>query len=371
MALLGASVHDSLTDFTTSTESAARAMPDLDTLLPPESGITLLDTKNEIFLSYLQTLALRNLEIVRSVRDILSHDGHAQEDNMAGRTLQDDMARDLVKQRVYLDKGVRPLEERLKYQIDKVVRAADEGDRQASARSKKEAKVKGAKKDAAAASESETSGREPGTDEDEELEPEVNELSYRPNPAAFARPREMAEERRAAKSDDTGVYRPPRITATAMPTTEQRARKESRPQKSATLDEYISTELSQAPTAEPSIGSTITAGGRRNKSARERADEEERRDYEETHLTRLPAKSKKDVAKLQGRDHGGYGGEEWRGLGEGLDRIEGLTKRSSGSGSALEKSRKRKATEDRPRGDGTQAGGALEMRRKKVMRRLK
>ena len=42
---------------------------------------------------------------------------------------------------------------------------------------------------------------------------------------------------------------------------------------------------------------------------------------------------------------GGFGGEEWRGLGDSLDRIGDLTKRK-GEDSALDKSRKRRAVED-------------------------
>ena len=67
-----------------------------------------------------------------------------------------------------------------------------------------------------------------------------------------------AERERQVEDGGEGVYRPPRISATSMPTTETKERKERRPGRSATLDEYVSTELSQAPLAVPSIGSTIT-----------------------------------------------------------------------------------------------------------------
>ncbi|PQE20059.1 sas10 utp3 c1d family protein [Rutstroemia sp. NJR-2017a BBW] len=140
-----------------------------------------------------------------------------------------------------------------------------------------------------------------------------------------------------------------------MPTTERREKQEKRPNKSATLDEFINTELSTAPLAEPSIGSTIIAGGRRSKSEKERKEDAERKEYEERNYVRLPKESKKDRAKKNkagGRQDAGYGGEEWRGLGEGIDRIDRLTKRKSGGSGmkdVLEKSRKR-AVEDSPRG---------------------
>ena len=122
------------------------------------------------------------------------------------------------------------------------------------------------------------------------------------------------------------------------------ARAERRPQRSRTLDEYVSTEYSAAPVAEPSIGSNIAAGGRSSKSARQLKEEQERRDYEEMNLVRLPKHSKKELARLgyarRGND-GGFGGEEWRSLGSSLDRITDLTRRKGGKEGALDRSRKR------------------------------
>jgi U3 small nucleolar ribonucleoprotein protein LCP5 len=156
----------------------------------------------------------------------------------------------------------------------------------------------------------------------------------------------------------------------AMPTTEGRAeRRDRRPNKSATLDEFIATELSSAPMAEPSIGSTITHGGRHTKSEKERREEHERREYEESNFTRLAPKSKKELRKESaGRATGGFGGEEWRGLGAGIERIERLTEKKKGGGKvgSLEKSRKR-PVEDGPRGSGG-VGDAFEKRRKVVGR---
>ena len=137
-----------------------------------------------------------------------------------------------------------------------------------------------------------------------------------------------------------------------MPTTGPREKEARKPGKSATLDEFVSTELSSAPLAEPSIGSTIVDRGRTVKSEKAKQEERERREYEERNYVRLPKESKKERAKKGGRKDAGYGGEEWRGLGEGIDRIERLTKRKGGEArSALEKRRKR-PTEDGPRGGG-------------------
>src|SRR5699024_10286070 len=90
-------------------------------------------------------------------------------------------------------------------------------------------------------------------------------------------------------------------------------------------------------------------------------DEDERREYEETNLVRLPKLSKKDRAK-KNKEAGRtarmqFGGEEWRDLGEGVDRIDRLTKRKGPAGGSvralLDKSRKRGFdTSDGPRGSG-------------------
>jgi len=351
------SVIDTLPSLVESIKSASATLPEDLTYKIPENGISLLDAKNEIFLSYLQTLALRNLEVIRSVRHVLAKNngGSSKKDAEAGtsaesKRLQEQMVKDLVRHRVYLEKGVRPLEERLRYQIDKVVRAAEDEDRRSGPVEK-----------------TPTGDQDSGAENKADADADVNELAYRPNPASFARPAAMAQEQRA-RADD-GVYRPPRITATAMPSVERKEKRDGRPQRSATMDEFIAAEHSSAPSAMPSIGSTIVDGGRRDKSAKEREKEAERREYEETHLMRLPKEGKKEIGKRNARDRGMFGGEEWRGIGEGVDRIERLTK-GKGRQGALEKSRKRK-NEDGQRGSGVQdAGGEFERRKKKIMRRL-
>lgn len=366
------SIAGVLPSLTVSLESALQALPSVDSIVAPENGITLLDAKNDIFLSYLQTLALRNLEVIRSVGK------HVQSKRSVSKTidpaLDDRLVQNLVAHRVYLEKGVRPLEDRLKYQIDKVVRAADD---EVHASTQKAAAAAAA----AAATTPSTNGKTAASSDEEEDEDaasdadSVNELAYRPNPSSFTRPQMASEPTRTTEgAADTGdgIYRPPRITATSMPTTERKEARDRRPMHSATIDEYVASELSGAPLAQPSIGSTITAGGRKDKSAKERAVEAERREYEESNLVRLPKESKKERGKKGGRGMSAYGGEDWRGLGEGVDRIDRLTRRKSGTGGALEKSRKRKADEDGQRGDGAgglEMGGAFERRKKRATRK--
>ncbi|KAL2060849.1 hypothetical protein VTL71DRAFT_8901 [Oculimacula yallundae] len=317
--------------------SAAEAAKKLDAPIPPQDGISLLDVKNELFLSYLQNLVFLIILKLRNRRS-----GSEDEDE----ELDNSVVKKLVELQVYLEKGVRPLESRLKYQIDKVLRAADD-----AKRAEEGVNVQ-------------TNGKAINDDEDSDASdvegtngvalkgPEIDDLQYRPNPTSFVRPAAGADDHSKSRSGD-GVYKPPRIQATAMPTTTgPREKQDKKPNKSATLDEFVSTELSAAPFAEPSIGSTIVSGGRRSKSEKEKTEERERREYEERNYVRLPKESKKDKAK-KGRKDAGYGGEEWRGLGEGIDRIERLTTKKAGSSSVVEKSRKRPAT-DGPKSSGEQ-----------------
>lgn len=322
-------------------------------MTPPENGISLLDTKNDIFLSYLQALALRNLNVIRSLRD----GSNAEE----SQELSDTLTAKLVENRVYLERGVRPLEQKIKYQVDKVVKAADEEARVAAQSSERQ---------------KEWRQRPQADDEDsdadsDDSEDEAAATSYQPKLAGFGKQNDdPSHQDRQSKSKEDGVYRPPRISATSMPTTEQRVPKERRQSRSRTLDEYVQDELSYAPLAQPSIGSTIAAGGRSNKDSRQLAREQERKDYEETHLVRLPPESKKERAKQKAREKkGGFGGEEWRGLGDSANRIGDLTKRKNDS--ALERSRKRRAVEDGPRNDGTGIGDAFDVKKRRMMKKAR
>ncbi|KAH8912302.1 hypothetical protein BR93DRAFT_922272 [Coniochaeta sp. PMI_546] len=334
-----------------SLSSAVEATPKLAGIEPRKDGLSLLDVKNELLLSYLQNLVFLILMKIRQSRD-------AGADSKAKADLHNLVVKKLVELRLYLEKGVRPLEDKLRYQIEKVLRAADDAERNAKSATDQ-------------ANEAAADEDEDDSDAEEAKAPDtakISDLAYRPNLSAFVRPA-AATNGAKKETDANGVYRPPRVAPTVMPTTTtgRRERAERRPMKSATLDEFVADEFSSAPTAEPSIGTTIMQGGRRMKSAAERAKEDEVREFEEKNFTRLPNVSKKEKAKnakAAGRSKGmNFGGEEWRDISDGVDRIHRLTKtKSGGTGTRalLEKSRKRvfDAT-DGPRGSG--ASGGVEM----------
>ncbi|KAI0379317.1 hypothetical protein F5Y04DRAFT_132233 [Hypomontagnella monticulosa] len=353
-----ASLPALLDSLTNSLTSAIDATPKITGIEPTKDGVSLLDVKNELLLSYLQNLVFLILLKIRNAKHG-SLDNTTKEDES---DLSDTVVKKLVELRLYLDKGVRPLEEKLQFQLDKILRAADDADRIAAQ----------AERDAESASEEESDEESGDSDEDDSenegrVKPavDISAKQFAPSFSNFAPPSNaVGMAAAAAMQDKTGAYRPPKITPTVMPTAERRERRERRPMKSATVDEYISTELSTMPLAEPSIGTTIVSGGRQIKTASERREEDHRREYEESNFTRLPKESKKERTKrnkMEGRSSRmNFGGEDWRDLGEGVDRIERLTRRKEGGGSTkalLEKSRKRgRETVDSGRGSGFSAG---------------
>jgi U3 small nucleolar ribonucleoprotein protein LCP5 len=357
------SLGSCLTSASSSLPTAHKDAPTDVSIAPPQDGISLLDTKSEILLSYLHNLVFL---IIFQLRQKKSDEAEIEVDN----TLRDDVVNKLVELRVFLDRGVRPLEGRLKYQIDKVIKAAEDSER--TERPTKSKKSKKVRETAKSGSDEESEDDDEASDsEDEDEEEDMDEMAYRPNVAALAKgkveqkqPQAKAKAPREEPSD--GIYRPPKIMPTALPTTERRERQDRRPRRSNVIDEFVSAEMSAAPMAEPSIGSTIIAGGRQTKSKKDREHEAERTRYEETNFVRLPKETKNELAKRGGgRRDATYGGDEWKGLTEGADRIERLTRRSKNSGSVLERSRKRK-NEDGQRSDGVAVGDIFDKRRKKI-----
>lgn len=350
---------DSLTQSISTTLEATSKIPSIDA---PKDGISLLDVKNELLLSYLQNLVFLILVKLRKAKQTDSSDSEEES------SLDVEVVKKLVELRLYLEKGVRPMEDKLRYQIEKVLRAADDAERN---------------KKAAAAAADNISESESGSDSEEASDDEAGEhdrpgpanvadLAFRPSMGALIRPTTSSTAK--SSKDTAGIYKPPKIAPTAMPTTETRERRQRGPIKSATMDEFIADEMSSAPQAQPSIGTNIVQFGRRLKTAGERKEEDERRNYEERNFVRLAKASKTDRAKQAAvdarRGRMNYGGEEFRDLSMGVDRINRMTKKSGGGSTKalLEKSRKRgPETTDGPRGSGNAAMGERYEKRLKVL----
>ncbi|KAM0457464.1 hypothetical protein ACHAO4_003264 [Trichoderma viride] len=352
-----------LASLTQSLSLAQEGTSKISTIEHPKDGISLLDVKNELLLSYLQNLVFLILVKLRNAKS----DGK-DASNEKDEDLDEVVRSKLVELRLYLEKGARPLEEKLRFSIDRFLRTAEDAQRRE--------KIKEIKDSAKTGSSTDESGSDSEEDEDKDdseaeetgfSKPQTKKgaVSAAPNMGSLIddvalRPAKRGEDDGAP----AGVYRPPRRERQVMETTETREKAARRPMRSHTMEEFVASELSSAPIAEPSIGTTIVQGGRRMKTTQERRDETERTEYEEANFTRLPQESKKDRAqKAKQANRSGrmqFGGEEWHNLGEGIDRIDRLTKRKEGGAGSgvramLEKSRKRGAeTEDSPRGSGHQ-----------------
>lgn len=275
-----------LSTLTESLNSATSSLPEPTALAPPNEGISLLNIKNELLLSYLQNLVFLIIVKLRNQAPTALQDGSSEHtpDEING-----EVTKKLVELRVYIEKGVRPLESRLKYQLDKLLLTVSEaapthlpnGNAQSSGVSNRHAK--------SAASDSDSA--------DEPVpSAAIPDLAHRPNPSAFARP---SRDDRSAAEQSTGLYKPPRITPTSLPTTERKQAKATKPRRSTTLDAFIREELDDAPIAEPSIGAGSGLKGR------DKEREDEKRSYEEQRLVRLPGEKKSKRDKRRGEDLSG------------------------------------------------------------------
>lgn len=337
----------SLTQSLSLTQEAAPKIADIE---HPKDGISLLDVKNELLLSYLQNLVFLILLKLRN----------AKSDSEDNTELDDAVRSKLVELRLYLERGARPLEEKLRFSIERFLRTAQDAQREEKSKEQKSASKNN--KDSDSEAESDAASDEEESEQEQEQQPRARrgKMSAAPNLGTMVD--EISTRRDGREDGPAGIYRPPRRDRAVMePVGRPRERAERKTQKSYTMEEFVNDELSAAPMAEPSIGTTIVQGGRKMKTVSERKDEDERRDYEESNFTRLPKESKKDKAKkAKAAGHSNrmqFGGEEWHNLGEGVDRIDRLTKRKGlpggGVRAMLEKSRKRgHDTTDGPRGSG-------------------
>jgi U3 small nucleolar ribonucleoprotein protein LCP5 len=240
-----------LETISTAMESTSSALPSSVPSTP--NGLSLLDLKNNLLLSYIQNLALLTLSKLSTPNLTLKSSG------------SQDIIWNLIQDRVHIEKGVLPLETKIGYQIRKLLRSAEES-------------------------------TTPNTTVDESLR-------FKPNPSA------LISDTPDVKDPDA-VYKPPHISSTTIPVTRSDA-----PRRNKVLDEFISSsDLNAAPTPLPSIGTNVDGIGARNifKTSRN-ADVEK---YEEENFIRLPANVGKEKRKGRKERGGmeGLGGEDWSGL---------------------------------------------------------
>ncbi|CAN6600288.1 U3 small nucleolar ribonucleoprotein protein Lcp5p [Trichomonascus vanleenenianus] len=276
-------------------------------------GISLLSLKNHAMLSYLQNIALiAASQIARSQKDT--------------KEVMDKAVKGSITQRVVLEKGVKGLEAKIAYQIEKVLRANFK-----------------AKQDA----ELQASGEAEAAQNGEESDSDDDTLNYKPNPNALVssttgikRPSREEEEASAKPTK----YEVPKIAPVSLEAKDRDA-KASRRRKNATMEEYLR-QTSVAPVAEPSIGSTIMDHGRGGeRTERDSKKQAEIDRYEENNFTRIVTTSKKQERKAaRQRQRDAYGknffGEDWGFTTNKSDDIAAATKRRKGA-SVWERTKKR------------------------------
>ncbi|GAA5844888.1 hypothetical protein JCM9279_000031 [Rhodotorula babjevae] len=213
------------------------------------SGISLLSLKNHLLVSYLQHLvALFSLKL--NARSLTDTDGPAT------------VVHQLVKLRVVLEK-IAPLEQKLKYQVEKLVRKADQFD-------------------------------DEGAQNEEDV---LNDpLAFRPNPSNLVLDRTQSEEEDDIEAEErSGVYRPPRVAA--MPYIEGPAKgkrsKRDRDPGSHLISDMSTSMSSSTPYAEATSGLSVSYDpSLQSGTARHLKKLEE---YEMDHFTR------KHMSKKEGR----------------------------------------------------------------------
>ncbi|ABN64592.2 nucleolar protein required for ribosomal RNA processing [Scheffersomyces stipitis CBS 6054] len=292
-------------------------------------GMSLLALKNNSLVSYLNNLALI---VLAQLERLESHDISDIE------KIREDIIKRTIVQRVTLEKGVKPLEKKLTYQLDKMVRSytrmeADETKLEEKLKSKQENGQEGEVSD----------GSDSSEDEDA--------LSYRPDAAALAKmaPKSSRSKPKSRDGDEESneKYKPPKISAVAPPTAPQRdpdaKEKEDKNRKLQSMEEYLR-EQSDLPSVESSIGSTIVDHGRGGvKTQHDKQKEQEVQRYEESNFVRLPQNQTKKSFKQRRRDMANtFGGEDWSMFSETNSRnVSSGTSRKRKAGSVWDKVKKR------------------------------
>lgn len=245
-------------------------------------------------------LSLKNCSMLAYINSLLLVVGGKMDPTCKDPTVKEGRERS-IQHRVVLERGVKPLEKKLSYQLDKLTRAY----------TRMETGYKEAESRALAKSQS---GVDRESDDDDSSD---EELSYRPNVSSTvstgARTKKSAEPAEDEEEGAEGaLYRPPKISAVLPPQqlTQFEDKFNARDHKDKSgrsrmqaMEEYIR-ESSDQPNWESSIGANIVTHGKGGiKSLRDTEKERDVARYEEDNFTRLNhATSKVDKRKQKQRE---------------------------------------------------------------------
>lgn len=265
-----------------------------------ENGISLFALKNDALLSYINNIALI---IAGQLKRSLGEDTQSEIDDAVKRTIE---------QRVTMEKGIKGLESKISYQVDKALRAYRKS-------------IETTEQPAAEAAGS----------EDDESDDDLT--SYRPNVQQLQTRNGGSEDEGSEEEGKSKKYRVPKIAATTQFSKDRKSRR-----RDFTMEEFIE-DTQDAPVAEPSIGTTIQDHGRGGMSTeKDRRKAREVQTYEEDNFTRIQNVSSKQArrdARQRQRDamSKSFFGEDWGFLEDG----SGSGKRRAKGGNNNSKRRKR------------------------------
>lgn len=260
-------------------------------------SVSLLSLKNSALLGYVTDLTLLLALRLKSMKD---KDSNTNENHEL-------ILKSTVTDRVILEKGVKSLEKKMSYQLEKMVNAYHRREKEQEDIEKKQLKK--------------TDNEDVEEEEDEDEEEEEEGLNFRPNPRALLQGKTSESKKPIDKTDDTEAdenssntnkekYRPPKIAATSLndPDKEIKTKKQRNLQ---SMDEYLQ-DIGDAPSLEKSIGSTIINKGRDVKSKKQMEKEAEIQRYEEENFIRLPStKTKENKNDRAKRLRNEFFGEDW------------------------------------------------------------
>lgn len=248
--------------------------------------VSLLNLKNDAMISYIHNVTLiilSHLERVRAETDESSREKAIES---------------TIVQRTTLERGIKPLEKKLSYQLDKMIRSYNK----MLTDFENEDKINDKTND----NDSDNSQE----DDSESEEESADELSYRPDASSLIKA-PMKKTSKTATTTTEEAYKPPKINAMAPPTAPTDDKKKSS-KKLQSMEEYLR-ETSDLPQEDKSIGVDIVNHGRGGvKTDQERRKELEIQTYEEENFTRLPATmTKKDKRQKRKQLYDTFGGEDF------------------------------------------------------------
>lgn len=276
----------------------------------PLEPVSLLSLKNSSLLGYITDLALLmqlRLQSMQSDRPVLEDE-------------KDEILKSSVVHRVTLERGIKSLEKKLSYQLEKLTAAYQRKEKE-HADIEDNVQKRAGDSDEEDRSGSDNEDEEDASSEDEglNLKPNLGALMGKDSAKAFKKKpaqqqQQQQEDSESGSDDDTkskGKYKPPKIAAMALQADPDKEIKSNKKRNLQSMDEYLQ-DISDAPMAEKSIGATITNEGRDMKTKRQLEKEAEVQRYEEENFTRLPAtklkENKKDRAKRMRNE---FFGEDW------------------------------------------------------------